>query len=117
MTKCKHGVPHYCETCTIERLHARVAELQTKVDDFQTEHKAIVEAIGIGKAGTHVITTEQINEMWAQHGDGYCHELEAALSIIGVIECEECGGSGCWSSTSGVKCPRCKGKKWRFRDA
>jgi len=105
----------------IERLTAEVAELEKDTIEY-------VRCDGGGDPGeilVHIITNDQIDAAWkiatqktgpwAKFQDEIMGETEGAckvLSIFNIVACEECGGSGNWSSTSGAKCPSCKGHGW-----
>jgi hypothetical protein len=94
----------------IEELEGRT--IQEKIDD-----------ICEGISDTHVITTDQIDAAWKVASDDAekDHQTEGALvalGICGIVECEECGGSGqgggdpaalvesCWP------CETCHGHRW-----
>lgn len=97
----------------VAKAKERIEELESR--DIGEDIQAFNRAHGI-----YEITTDQIDAAWeyAQKEDTTQAEAEECLSLLGIVACEECGGSGESPQTPKNPpmidpCPSCHGHGWR----
>ena len=104
---------------TIERLRAELAEKDKRIAELEreSEWKAMKQPLC---ADCHIITTEQIDAAWETRHWGTVpnqteEHVDDALERLGIVACEECGGSGIptpYEIGSWESCPSCHGHGW-----
>ena len=86
---------------------------------YESTWAAFRAALGAEATG-HIITDAQIDGAWRWalfHSEQYVREaIIEALRRIGIVRCEECGGSGVVADPTddrvANKCPTCNGHGW-----
>ena len=125
----------------IERLTAEVAKWQEQAEvnkhDAHSLHDIVVQKdkrieelleaeiepiVGVFRNG-HLVTYKQIDKAWDRRGmcDTLADEehLDGTLAELGIVACEECGGSGEYIAATDPDgrqwpdcCPTCHGHRW-----
>jgi len=128
-----------CEhTDEIERLRGELAaalknevHYAKRIEELESPYSVVLDRsvppapsltiFGDAQRDTHIITREQINAAWERWEEekwvSFGHGMKEALSILGIVRCEECDGSGESPQTPTNppyidKCPTCDGDGW-----